>query len=51
MAAAAAEHELAARLCIAAARRGWDVFRNRRPDLYGVLLEPTPDRLLTRQAA
>lgn len=36
---------------IAAAKPGWGVFRNRRPDLYGVLLEPTPDRLLTRQAA
>ena len=36
---------------IAAARRGWGVFRDRRPDLYGVLLEPTPERLLARNAA
>lgn len=36
---------------IAAARRSWGVFRDRRPDLYGVLLEPTPDRLLAKNAA
>ena len=36
---------------IAAAKRSWGVFRDRRPDLYGVLLEPTPDRLLASQAA
>ena len=36
---------------IAQARRSWGVFRDRRPDLYGVLLEPTPDRLLARNAA
>ncbi|WP_027061198.1 N-carbamoylputrescine amidase [Mesorhizobium loti] len=36
---------------IAAARRSWGVFRDRRPDLYGVLLEPTPERLLAKNAA
>lgn len=36
---------------IAAARRNWGVFRDRRPDLYGVLLEPTPERLLPKNAA
>ena len=36
---------------IAEARRSWGVFRDRRPDLYGVLLEPTPERLLARNAA
>lgn len=36
---------------IAEARRSWGVFLDRRPDLYGVLLEPTPERLLARNAA
>jgi N-carbamoylputrescine amidase len=36
---------------IAAARRSWGVFRDRRPDLYGALMEPTPDRLLAKNAA
>ncbi|TPN88503.1 N-carbamoylputrescine amidase [Mesorhizobium sp. CU2] len=36
---------------IAAARSSWGVFRDRRPDLYGVLLEPTPGRLLAKKAA
>lgn len=36
---------------IAAARRSWGVFRDRRPDLYGALLEPTPERLLAKDAA
>ncbi|QKD03576.1 N-carbamoylputrescine amidase [Mesorhizobium loti] len=36
---------------IAAARRSWGVFRDRRPDLYGVLLEPTPERLLAKNEA
>lgn len=31
---------------IAEARRTWGVFRDRRPDLYSVLLEKTPARLL-----
>ncbi|CAM5380112.1 nitrilase-related carbon-nitrogen hydrolase [Mycolicibacterium aubagnense] len=36
---------------IAAARRSWGVFRDRRPDLYQALLETTPERLLARDAA
>ncbi|QAZ44411.1 N-carbamoylputrescine amidase [Mesorhizobium sp. Pch-S] len=36
---------------IAAARRSWGVFRDRRPDLYQALLETTPERLLTKDAA
>jgi N-carbamoylputrescine amidase len=36
---------------IASARRGWGVFRDRRSDLYGALMEPTPERLLARSAA
>ncbi|PLP56379.1 N-carbamoylputrescine amidase [Mesorhizobium loti] len=36
---------------IAAARRSWGVFRDRRPDLYHALLEPTPERLLAKDAA
>lgn len=36
---------------IAAARSSWGVFRDRRPDLYHTLLEPTPKRLLTQDAA
>ncbi|MFD9900775.1 N-carbamoylputrescine amidase [Mesorhizobium sp. NPDC059025] len=36
---------------IAAARRSWGVFRDRRPDLYQTLLETTPERLLARDAA
>ena len=32
---------------IAEARRSWGVFRDRRTDLYGELLMPTPPRLLT----
>lgn len=36
---------------IAAARRSWGVFRDRRPDLYGALLEATPDHLLAKDAA
>ncbi|WP_137930586.1 N-carbamoylputrescine amidase [Mesorhizobium comanense] len=35
---------------IASARRGWGVFRDRRSDLYGALMEPTPERLLARNA-
>jgi N-carbamoylputrescine amidase len=35
---------------IAEARRTWGVFRDRRPDLYGELLENTPARLLPSQA-
>ncbi|TPM37923.1 N-carbamoylputrescine amidase [Mesorhizobium sp. B2-3-4] len=31
---------------IASARRGWGVFRDRRFDLYGALMQPTPERLL-----
>ena len=31
---------------IAEARRNWGVFRDRRPDLYGALLKPSPARLL-----
>ncbi len=36
---------------IAAARRSWGVFRDRRPDLYQALLETTPERLLAKDAA
>lgn len=36
---------------IAAARSSWGVFRDRRPDLYHALLEPTPERLLAKDAA
>ncbi|HEV2502128.1 MAG TPA: N-carbamoylputrescine amidase [Mesorhizobium sp.] len=36
---------------IAAARRNWGVFRDRRPDLYQALLETTPERLLAEDAA
>lgn len=36
---------------IAAARRSWGVFRDRRPDLYHVLQEPSPERLLAKDAA
>ncbi len=36
---------------IAEARRSWGVFRDRRTDLYGQLLEPTPARLLATAAA
>ena len=31
---------------IAERRRYWGIFRDRRPDLYGALLEPSPKRLL-----
>jgi N-carbamoylputrescine amidase len=31
---------------IASARRNWGVFRDRRPDLYGELIKPSPARLL-----
>lgn len=33
---------------IAETRRSWCVFRDRRPDLYGRLIEPSPDELLPR---
>lgn len=36
---------------IASARSSWGVFRDRRPDLYHTLLEPTPERLLAKDAA
>ena len=36
---------------IAEARRSWGVFRDRRTDLYGPLLQPTPVRLLADKAA
>jgi N-carbamoylputrescine amidase len=36
---------------IAEARRSWGVFRDRRTDLYGPLLQPTPARLLADKAA
>jgi N-carbamoylputrescine amidase len=36
---------------IAEARRSWGVFRDRRTDLYGPLLQPTPVRLLSDKAA
>ncbi|MCQ4628665.1 N-carbamoylputrescine amidase [Shinella sp. CPCC 100929] len=36
---------------IAEARRSWGVFRDRRTDLYGPLLQPTPARLLSDKAA
>jgi N-carbamoylputrescine amidase len=35
---------------IAEARRSWGVFRDRRPDLYGQLLQTTPARLLDNPA-
>ncbi|MBN9216648.1 MAG: N-carbamoylputrescine amidase [Mesorhizobium sp.] len=36
---------------IARARRDWGVFRDRRYDLYDALMQPTPERLLARNAA
>ena len=36
---------------VAEARRSWGVFRDRRTDLYGSLLQPTPTRLLADKAA